>query len=61
MKVGDLVEKIHGLVNLGMMGIIIDFAEDPDDMFVRGKATVHTEKGKRRWFTKTIQVIHLDK
>ena len=61
MKVGDLVEKIHGLVNLGMMGIIIDFAEDPDDMFVRGKATVYTEKGKRRWFTTSIQVIHLDK
>jgi len=48
-------------VNLGMMGIIIDFAEDPDDMFVRGKATVYTEKGKRRWFTTSIQVIHLDK
>ena len=43
MKVGDLVKKVHGLIDLNMIGIIIDATENPEEGF-RRKITVATEK-----------------
>jgi hypothetical protein len=56
MKVGDLVKKVHGLIDLNMIGIIIDATENPEEGF-RRKITVATKKGHRKWMTNSLEVI----
>ena len=57
MQVGDLVKKVDGRMDNGMIGIIIDATENPDEGF-RRKVTVATEKGQRKWMTNSLEVIN---
>jgi len=56
MQVGDLVKKISGRMDNGMIGVIIDDAENRPERYHR-TVKVQTEKGIRKWFTNAIEVI----
>ena len=56
MQVGDLVKKVSGRMDNGIVGIVVDATENPNEGF-RRKITVMTEKGRRKWMTNNLEIL----
>jgi len=56
-KVGDLIKKVSGIIDLGMIGVVINTTRIPSGGF-REKISVWTTKGIRQWMTNSFEVIN---